>query len=116
MIDRRMTSSKAAGGGPRYGAAGSRNPIVYHSNNNNNALYGSSGGYGQSHSHYLKGQVGGEYQVYGQGPGYVLGYDRQTPSVASRLQREAETVSASSGSVNARRRNNRGTLEQVVES
>ena len=110
MIDRRMTSSKGAGGVARYGAAGSRNPIVYHNNNNNNALYGSGSGYGQHH--YLKSQVGGEYQVYGQGPGY----DRPSASVASRLQREVETVSASSGSVNARRRNNRGTLEQVVES
>ena len=39
------------------------------------------------------------------------------PGPASRLAREisAETMSASSGSVNARRRNNRGTLEQVNE-
>ena len=29
------------------------------------------------------------------------------------MAREIETMSASSGSVNARRRNNRGTLEQV---
>ena len=125
MIDRRMTSTKGAGGGPRYGAAGSRAPIVYNNNNNNNnnnssnnALYGSSSGYGQHH--YMKSQVGGDYQVYGQsqsqGQGYMMGYDRPNGSVASRLQREVETVSASSGSVNARRRNNRGTLEQVVES
>ena len=127
MIDRRMTSSKGAGGGPRYGAAGSRAPIVYHNSNNsnnnsnsnntntNNALYGSNGVYGQHH--YMKSQVGGDYQLYGgQGQGYIMGYDRPNASVASRLQREVETVSASSGSVNARRRNNRGTLEQVVES
>ena len=109
MIDRRMTtSSKGAGGGPRYGAgqaAGSRNPIVY----------GSNSGYGQHH--YIKSPGGPpEYQVYGQSQGYIMGYDRPNSSVASRLQREVETVSASSGSVNDRRRNNRGALEQVVES
>ena len=40
-----------------------------------------------------------------------MGYAGQ----AGRLAREIETMSASSGSVNARRRNNRGNLEQVAE-
>ena len=44
-----------------------------------------------------------------------MGYERQGGGggQASRLAREIETMSASSGSVNARRRTNRGTLEQV---
>ena len=100
MIDRRMTSSKGGGGGGggvRYGGPGSRNPIIY----------GSNSGYGQHH--YVGSGGPAEYQVYGQSQGY-----RELQ--LSRLQREVETVSASSGSVNDRRRNNRGTLEQVVES
>ena len=85
----------------------------------NNAIYGSNGVYGHG-GHHVKSNLSqaSEYSGggghYGQG-GYLMGYERQGGGggQASRLAREIETMSASSGSVNARRRTNRGTLEQV---
>ena len=72
--------------------------------NTNNAVYGSNPGQGQ-------GAVYGHHGQYGPA-GYLLGYER---GQAGRLAREMETMSASSGSVNTRRRNTRGALEQVNE-
>lgn len=118
-FDRRMSSGQGGHQGSQRGQGqGPRGQYT------TNAIYGSSGGpvyghngpvktggqgaeYGQGH--YGQGHGGGQGQ-YGQG-GYLLGYGGQ----AGRLAREIETMSASSGSVNARRRNNRGNLEQVAE-
>merc|ERR1712012_1309251 len=101
---------------PYGGVPGDRNPYT----NNNNAIYGSGNAvYGHGHGHHGKGSQTqpSEYSQghYGQGA-YIYG-GSAVPGPASRLAREisAETMSASSGSVNARRRNNRGTLEQVNE-
>ena len=82
-------------GGPVYGHNGPGQPVK----TEGQGEYGHQGG---------QGQYGGGH--YGQG-GYLMGYAGQ----AGRLAREIETMSASSGSVNARRRNNRGNLEQVAE-
>ena len=107
-FDRRMS----VGGGQRY--------PVGPQYNTSNAIYGSNPNnpvYGHHHGQYGPGagsnsSHGGQY---GAG-GYLLGYERAAAAggQASRL-REVETVSASSGSVNTRRRSSRGALEQVNE-
>ena len=119
-FDRRMSSGQGGHlGSQRVQGQGARSQYTA------NAIYGSSGGpvYGHNghNGHNGPGQpvkpqgeyghnYGGGQGQYGQG-GYLLGYGGQ----AGRLAREIETMSASSGSVNARRRNNRGNLEQVAE-
>ena len=113
-FDRRMSSGQGGHlGSQRVPGQGARSQYTA------NAIYGSSGGpvYGhngpgqavKAQGEYGHNYGGGQGQ-YGQG-GYLLGYGGQ----AGRLAREIETMSASSGSVNARRRNNRGNLEQVAE-
>ena len=114
-FDRRMSSGQGGHPGSQRGSGqGARGQYTA------NSLYGSNGGpvYGH-HGPGQPGKTGGQGALgaeyghggghYGQG-GYLMGYGGQ----AGRLAREIETMSASSGSVNARRRN-RGNLEQVAE-
>ena len=121
MVDRfdsRMNSvqgsqrySGQGGPGPRGGAGAGRAAQPGY-NLSTNAIYGQSGAvYGHGH-HGKGGDYGHSQGHYGQG-GYLLGYERAGAGPRLDHLREVETVSASSGSVNARRRNNRGTLEQV---
>ena len=121
MVDRfdsRMNSvqgsqrySGQGGPGPRGGAGAGRAAQPGY-NLSSNAIYGQSGAvYGHGH-HGKGGDYGPSQGHYGQG-GYLLGYERAGAGPRLDHLREVETVSASSGSVNARRRNNRGTLEQV---
>lgn len=112
-FDRRMSSGQGGHlGSGRASGQGARSQYTA------NALYGSNGGPVYGHNGPGQpGKPGGQGAEYGHGGGhygqggYLMGYGGQ----AGRLAREIETMSASSGSVNARRRNNRGNLEQVAE-
>ena len=114
-FDRRMSSGQGGHLGSQRGTGqGPRSQYTANTIYGSNAgpVYGhnvKTGGQGAEYGHSQGGDRGGQSH-YGQG-GYLLGYGGQ----AGRLAREIETMSASSGSLNARRRNNRGTLEQVAE-
>ena len=71
--------------------------------------------YGRKNSHSKPPQSPEYNQSFGRQNGYTSGYASTSGGSVSRLPRESETLSGSSGSVNGRRRNNRHGLAQVNE-